>query len=92
MNKKKKISNKILRTECIVKLNKLKDEFNEMEETLKESYERQKYKKECEVISNLKDNPKAFYKFARTKSIVQSDVGPLKDKNGNYETDTLSIY
>ena len=89
--RKKKISNKILKTKSINKLNKLKDEFNEIENTLKECYERQRYRKECEVISNLKDNPRIFYKLARTKSVVQSDVGPLKDRRGSYKTDKWSM-
>ena len=44
-----------------------------------------------EIISNLKENPKMFYKFAKTKSIVQSDIGPLRNSNNVLKTDNLDM-
>ena len=81
----------MLRTKCVDKLNYLKSESNEIESAINESYERQRYKKEMEVISYLKSNPKIFYKFARTKSLVQSDVGPHLSNNKELKTDRLEM-
>ena len=58
---------------------------------MSESYTRFQYKKELEVISNLKDNPSVFYKFARKKALVQSNVGPLKDAKGQMINENLGM-
>ena len=80
--RKLKLSKSIQKTRCPVRIQDLRKEYMEVEDKLKISYERFRYKKELEVIGNLKDNPSAFYKFARTKAIVQSSVGPLRTKEG----------
>lgn len=63
----------------------------EVEDVLKISYERFRYKKELEVISYLKDNPSVFYKYARKKAVVQSNIGPLKNKQGEMILDNLEM-
>ena len=40
-------------------------------------------KVEKEVTSQLKTNPKAFYKYARKKSVLKSPIGPLRKANGD---------
>ena len=41
----------------------------------KKSYERK-------LAKNIQRNPKAFYKYARSKMSVKDKVGPLTDENG----------
>ena len=38
-------------------------------------------------MENIKENPKAFYRYARKKSAVKTPVGPLLDKNGDIISD-----
>ena len=47
-----------------------KDEFIKLEEGLKISYERYRYKCELEVIEKLDEDPGAFYRYARKKSVI----------------------
>ena len=68
----------IKKTKCCVRISSLRKEYMELEDTLKESYERFRYKKELEIIGNLKENPSIFYMYAHRKAVVQSNVGPLK--------------
>ena len=42
---------------------------------------------EKKLAADAKKNPKAFYRYINSKCKVQSKVGPLKDANGNVQTD-----
>ena len=63
----------------------------DIEDSLAESYERFRYRKEMEIISNLKDNPSLFYSYARKKAVVQSSIGPLKNAKGEMCLDRLEM-
>ena len=89
--RKLKLSKSLKKTGCPVRISALRKEYMEVEDTLKISYERFRYKKELEVISNLKENPSVFYKFARKKAVVQSNVGPLRNKKGEMILDKLEM-
>ena len=39
----------------------------------------------------MKENPSVFYKFARKKSVVQSNVGPLRNKQGEMILNKLEM-
>ncbi len=38
------------------------------------------------VASNIRDDPKSFYRYVRGKQEVKDTVGPLKDKRGQQNT------
>ena len=42
---------------------------------------------EKKLAADAKKNPKAFYRYMNSRCKVQAKVGPLKDSNGNVETD-----
>ena len=46
-----------------------------------------KKKFERKLAKNIKSDPKAFYKYARSKMKVKDRVGPLEDENGEVITD-----
>ena len=71
-NKKSKLSKAILKSKSVEKLSTLREEFMEVKDALKVSYERFRYQKELKVIEGLKENPRLFYNYARSKSTVQS--------------------
>ena len=85
--KKKKMSKKILKTKSVNKITILKNEIEIMEETLKSSYEEYRNEIETKVINQLSTDSGAFYRFARSKSVIKPMIGPLKDKNGNLITE-----
>ena len=80
--KKSKISKKIHKTKCEWKMIGLREEYLRLEDSLCKSYERFRYRKEMEVISQISDNPGKFYNYARSKGVVKSSVGPIKDRDG----------
>ena len=77
LTKKSKLSKSIIKTKCSIKVSSLRQQYMDIEDSLAESYERFRYRKEMEIISNLKDNPSLFYSYARKKAVVQSSIGPL---------------
>ena len=48
-----------------------------MELEIRSSKDAYRKKEEKEVIEQIKVNPKAFYSYARKKSVIRSKVGPL---------------
>ena len=42
---------------------------------------------EKKLAADAKKNPKAFYRYMNSRCKVQSKVGPLKDHDGNIQTD-----
>jgi ribonucleases P/MRP protein subunit RPP40 len=46
-------------------------------------YKKAKTNFEKKLADNIKDNPKSFYSYVRSKSRTKDKVGPLKDKFGN---------
>ena len=86
LSKKKKLSDKIMAAKSLVKLNKLKDEFSIIEKQLNDSYESHRKKHEMDVIDKIETDPGAFYRFARSKSTLKHDIGPLRDKYEKLKT------
>jgi hypothetical protein len=46
-----------------------------------------KFDFECKLAENIKEDPKSFYAYVRTKSRARVGIGPLKDKNGKIVED-----
>ena len=65
----------------------LREEYMRLENSLCESYERYRYRNEMEVISEISVNPGKFYNYARSKGVLKSGVGPIRDKEGFICTD-----
>ena len=51
--------------------------FINLEDELKESYENFRKKKEDEIVAKQDDDPSVFYKFAKSKAVITSNIGPL---------------
>ena len=58
---------------------KLTNNLRNIEAEITENKENFIREKEIKVIGNIKNDPKEFYRYARSKSNVKSDIGPLKD-------------
>ena len=70
LTKKSKLSKSIIKTRGPIKVSSLRHKYMEIEDSLAESYERYRYRKEVKIISNLKDNPSLFYSYAQKKAVV----------------------
>ena len=75
--KKSKISKKILKTKCKDKVKKLRMELEIIEGKLKVKKEEKIKKEESYVIEEIKSNPKAFFRYAKRKRVIKSNIGPF---------------
>ena len=61
--------------------------YKQSQKLAKAVIKRAKKNLEKKLAKDIKKNPKAFYSYISNRSKVQSRVGPLKDKNGQIQTD-----
>lgn len=66
--------------------NTIKQKLERIEMELAQSYEREAQQEEQRAISNIKANPKYFFKYAKKKANTRSTIGPLK-YNGHLTSD-----
>ena len=48
-------------------------------------------KVEDEVVSRIKNNPREFYRYAKSKTQVRNVIGPLKENDQNINSDESKI-
>ena len=65
------------------KYSRLKSELQNVEEQLSMNKEKHIMKIETEAIENIKSNPKYFYRYAKAKSVIRSNIGPLLNSKGD---------
>ena len=65
------------------KISRLKVELQNVEEQLSNNKEMHIKKVESEAIEKIKANPKSFYRYAKSKSVVRSNIGPLLNNKGD---------
>ena len=57
--------------------------YKESRKKLKHGVRRAKRGHEKALASRIKENPKAFYSYIKSKRAARERVGPLKDRGGN---------
>ncbi|PLS49478.1 hypothetical protein CYV29_15670, partial [Carnobacterium maltaromaticum] len=57
-------------------------EYRECRTNLKRGIKRAKRGHEISLANRVKENPKAFYSYIRSKRVTRERIGPLKDKGG----------
>lgn len=82
MRKRTKLRNKLKVTTNLQATTQIENKIIAIEEELKQSIEMEGKKKEMQAVACIKNNPKYFYKYAASKSIVRARVGPLTDSDG----------
>lgn len=60
--------------------------YKQVQKTASSVVKKAKKSFEKKLASDIKKNPKSFYSYISNRSKVQSKVGPLKDKNGQVQT------
>ena len=64
------------------KIDKLAEEKVIIESKIAESIKREAEKREADILSKIKTNPKVLYSYAKKNSKVKCKIGPLLDKLG----------
>ena len=69
------------------KIDKLNKRRGQIEIEIRDSIKEEALKKEMEVIAKIKTNPRAFFTYAKKRSKVITNIGPLLDKNKKLQSD-----
>ena len=81
MRKRKRLRSKIIQTQRLSQLINIEQQLAQIEKDLISSHESESaYLENC-AVEKIKENPKVFYKYARSKSCVKTPIGPLKHKD-----------
>ena len=83
MEKKSKLSKRILKTRCAIALKKMIGEVTEIEAKLAEMYSLKRNKEENAALKKIRTNPKYFYSYARKFQRSANSIGPFLDTDGN---------
>ena len=75
--KRTRLSKRIMKARNGLKISEMKAEIEDIETKIKESKEKVRLNEEQKAIEEIKTNPKAFYKFAKKKSVIKTKVGPF---------------
>jgi hypothetical protein len=73
------------------KIDKLMKKKEKLEIELRDCIRDELEKKEIEVISKIKSNPRAFYTYAKKHCKTHCSVGPLTDENNELQTDPTKM-
>ena len=76
-----KIQKKIESSSSVTRLSKLLQDKWDLEMQLKSEYTSLNAKKENDAILNLKENPKSFFSFARSRQKTRARIGPFIDSS-----------
>ncbi|XP_059826353.1 uncharacterized protein LOC132394340 [Hypanus sabinus] len=62
--------------------NKVLEDYNKCKKILKKEIRRAKRRREVALAVKVKDNPKSFYRYIKSKRTVRDKIGPLEDQSG----------
>ena len=73
------------------RIKKLQEKVMKIEEDIKKSVEAEYKRKENEAIEKIRQNPRAFYSYAKRFRKLKCKTGPLIDSNGNLQSDPKTM-
>ena len=73
------------------KLDKLLEKKAKIEIELRDSVKAEMERKEAEMITKIKTNPRAFYTYAKKQCKTFCSVGPLSDENNELQSDPTKM-
>ena len=77
-----KVRRAIKTATSIHKLSSLLQKSWDLESQLSSDYTASNHRNEDEAVLRIKENPKAFFSFARSRQRTKAKVGPFLDSNG----------
>ena len=69
----------------------LNSKLMKIEQDILKSHSNERIHNETTAVAKIKDDPNYFYRYAKTFSIVKSEIGPLLDSSGNLTSDKKII-
>ena len=91
-----KVDSKLKMASTMHKKSKLLAEKWKLERQLAEDYTATNNAEEDEVVLRMKENPKAFFSFARSRQTTRAKVGPFLDPVSNqpihHQTTAVRLY
>jgi hypothetical protein len=66
-------------------------EYKRVSNKAVKEYRKAKRKFEKKLVNNIRNNPKSFYSYVRSKSRTKDAVGPVVDRNGQMVDDDLQM-
>ena len=63
----------------------------QIESDLQDSYRTQQTTEEEKAVEAIKENPKFFYSYTKSRSELRSSVGPFMDESGEYVNDPKTL-
>ena len=87
MRRRASLNKQLRGTHTEVKKRSLLTKVLEIEEKLKESHKNQRSIDENRALNNIKRNPKYFFSYCKKFSKTKTQIGPLKNSEGNISTD-----
>ena len=91
MRRRRKVVKQLLTSQPPSKKKKLENELIDIESKLQNSYTRSNDYQEQKAIDAIKRNPKYFFSYVKKFSKTKSAIGPLKDQDGNYISDSKDM-
>ena len=70
---------------------KLSEQLMKLEMKLADSHKRERDREEANAVNAIASNPKYFYTYAKSKSRIKTQVGPLRDGKGGWCGDPLAM-
>ena len=77
-----KVRKAVKKSSSISKLSELLQKMWELEAQLSSDYSANNDKEEDEAVLRIRENPKAFFSFARSRQKTKAKVGPFLDQDG----------
>ncbi|KAK3861456.1 hypothetical protein Pcinc_032580 [Petrolisthes cinctipes] len=87
MRKRAMLYKKLVKAYTEERKRRIDAKLTEIEQQLKQSHTDQRAQEEGKAINKIKRNPKFFYSYCKRYSKIKTQIGPLKDNEGNIVKD-----
>ena len=82
---------KLLRAKAVKRKEELLEKIAKIDSEIKQSIEDDYKRDEIQAVEQIKENPKAFYKFAQARKKTKCGIGPLRKKDGTLTTNNQEV-
>ena len=91
MRRRRKVTTHLAKNLSPVQKSKLINELIEIERKLQDSFTSSEHHQEAKAIEAIKHNPKYFFSYVKKFSKMKTVIGPLKNTNSEYVSDSKDM-
>ena len=91
MRRRTKLRKALSRESAEPRRSKIMSQLIQIEKDLQESYRTQQTTEEEKAVEAIRENPKFFYSYTKSRSHVRSTVGPFLNESGDYVSDPKTL-